>query len=191
VFKKTLVMTAPVLASAALVAGGLGAGTLSANAASAHHDVKAGFAIPAKSGSNETTCVGGAQEKTWNGGVHDVVYAQSNTGSTIVPGTIFRVKGPSSGRDVLSVNFSAMTYLDNTSYGQVKVLLDGVPMAPSDLNGGSPFYAQGYSTFSQNYCHNIGPGHHSLRVVIADVENSTSTGYFELYDPMIHAEKSE
>ena len=29
-FKKTLVMTAPVLASAALVAGGLGAGTLSA-----------------------------------------------------------------------------------------------------------------------------------------------------------------
>jgi hypothetical protein len=191
VFKKTLVMTAPVLASAALVAGGLGAGTLSANAANAHHNAKPPFATAAKTGGTETTCTGGAQKNTLNGGVHDYVYTQSNTGSTIVPGTVFRVKGPKSGRDVLSVSFTAQTYLSSGSEGRVKVLLDGVPMPPSDLNDGTPIYASGSSWFAQNYCRNIGPGHHSLRVVIDDVTSSTTPGYLYLYDPMIHAEKSE
>ncbi|MDX6318636.1 MAG: hypothetical protein QOD35_2036 [Nocardioidaceae bacterium] len=190
-FKKTLIMTAPVLASAALVAGGLSASTLQADAAGSHHDSKAPFGRAMKTG-NEVSCVGGAQKATYNGGVHDTVSASSNNGPTIVPGTLFRVNGPRHGRDVLSVSFTAQDYLDsNSSQGKVKVLLDGIPMAPSDLNNGSPIYAQGYGTFAQNYCRNIGPGHHSLRVTISDVASGTSAGALYLWDPMLHAEKSE
>jgi hypothetical protein len=191
VFKKTLIMTAPVLASAALVAGGLGASTLQANAAGSHHDSKAPFGRAMKTG-NEVSCVGGAQKATYNGGVHDTVYASSDNGPTIVPGTLFRVNGPRHGRDVLSVSFTALDYLTSTSsQGKVKVLLDGVPMAPSDLNNGSPIYAQGYGTFAQNYCRNIGPGPHSLRVTISAVASGTNTGALYLWAPMLHAEKSE
>jgi hypothetical protein len=192
VFKKTLIMTAPVLASAALVAAGLSASTLQADAAArSHHDPKAPFGRAMKAG-NEVSCVGGAQKATYNGGVHDTVFASSDNGPTIVPGTLFRVNGPRHGRDVLSVSFTALDYLSSTSaQGKVKVLLDGIPMAPSDLNNGSPIYAQGYGTFAQNYCRNIGPGAHSLRVTISDVASGTNTGSLYLWDPMLHAEKSE
>ena len=82
-------------------------------------------------------------------------------------------------------------FLRGTNANHTKVLLDGIPMAPSDLNNGSPIYAQGYGTFAQNYCRNIGPGAHSLRVTISDVASGTNTGSLYLWDPMLHAEKSE
>jgi hypothetical protein len=90
------------------------------------------------------------------------------------------------------MSFTASDYLDsNSSQGKVKVLLDGIPRAPFDLNNGSPIYAQGYGTFAQDYCRSVGPGHHSLRVTISDVASGTNTGALYLWDPMLHAEKSE
>jgi hypothetical protein len=110
-----------------------------------------------------------------------------------MPGSIIRLKGPQSGRDVLSVNLSAAALLDTSSEGRVKVLLDGVPMAPSDLNTGSlDDDSGGYGTFAQNYCRNIGPGGHSLRVVISDNDFGQSGDFFfSLIDPMVHVEQSD
>ncbi len=188
-FKKSMVIAAPVLASAAIVAAGLGAGT-QANAAGGHQP--AAPTMSAMRSSSTTTCDGGVQKATRNRGVSGWIYTGSDDGQIIMPGSIIRLHGPRTGRDVLSVNLSAESYLYSGSQGKVKVLLDGVPMAPSDLNTGSTSDAPGYSTFAQNYCRNIGPGRHSLRVVISDNDfGQTGDYFFELKDPMIHVEQSD
>jgi hypothetical protein len=186
VFKKTLVIAAPVVASAALVAGGLGASSMQANASDSNHPPT----MTSNKASDTTTCDGGVQKHTWNRGVSGYIQTVSGSGSTIMPNSIIRLHGPSSGRDVLSVNLSAEAYVDSGSQGRVKVLLDGVPMAPSDLNAGSLYDDSGFGNFGQNYCRNIGPGGHSLRVVISDF-SSTAGFSFYLHDPMVHVEQSE
>jgi hypothetical protein len=187
VYKKTLVIAAPVLASAALVAGGLGASSMQANATGADNHPT----VTASKAADTTTCDGGAQTHTWNRGVAGYIQTVSGNGPTIMPNSVIRLHGPRSGRDVLSVNLSAEAYLDPGSQGRVKVLLDGVPMAPSDLNAGSlDDDANGFGTFAQNYCRNIGPGGHSMRVVISN--SSTTAGFsFYLHDPMVHVEQSD
>ncbi|MBA2559640.1 MAG: hypothetical protein H0V07_07060 [Propionibacteriales bacterium] len=189
-FKKTAIMAAPVLASAALVAAGLSGSTIQANASDGgdpHAPGVTSAKLVSTSGCNGTT-----QRRTYNKGMSGSVFAGSDTGAIIVPGTLLKVRGPSSGRDVLSVNLSAQSYTDNGSQGRVKVLLDGVPMGPSDLNTGSLSYADGISSFAQNYCRKIGPGRHGLRVVISDNDFGAAGSYsFGLYDPMIHVELSK
>jgi hypothetical protein len=188
VFKKSMVIAAPVLASAAIVAAGLGVSTQ----ADASGHKYAGPALASHKSDSTTKCDAGVQKRTFNRGVSGWIYAGSDSGPTIMPGSIIRVHGPQSGKDVLSVNLSAASYLDSGSTGRVKVLLDGVPMAPADLNTGSLSYNAGYSTFAQNYCRKIGPGAHNMRVVISDDDGGNAGNYYwELSDPMVHVEQSD
>jgi hypothetical protein len=188
VFKKTLVIAAPVLASAAIVAGGLSASSIQANAADNNQPPTFN---PAKR-VDTTTCDGGGQKAVWNRGVSGFISAGSDDGPFIMPNSVIRVQGPRTGRDVLSVNLTAESYLEAGAVGRVKVLLDGVPMAPSDLNTGSQdFDDTGYGEFGQNYCRNIGPGGHSLRVVLSTVDfGAAGDFFFYLNDPMVHVEQS-
>jgi hypothetical protein len=192
--KKSLALAAPIAALAAVIAAGAAAGPSTATADGGDKNGPAAAAVSKASGS-VVKCDGGAQKKVWNRGVSDEwFYTASDTGATVVPGSILRIKGPSSGKDVVSVNVSALAYLYDGSTGYVKVLLDGVPMAPSNSSTGSMFETdngQYYGTFAQNYCKNIGPGYHNFRVVIVDNDGGAAGSYyFYLKDPLIHVEQS-
>ncbi|MBA2444586.1 MAG: hypothetical protein H0V49_04570 [Nocardioidaceae bacterium] len=136
-------------------------------------------------------CDGGEQKATWNRGYSGFLQS-TDASSTTLPGDPVRIRGPQTGRDVVSVNLSAGSYLDSGAQGTIKVLLDGVPMAPSDVSTGSTFYPEGYGTVARNYCRKIGDGSHRLRVVFsANDFGAAGTSSFYLQDPMVHVEQSK
>jgi len=185
VFKKSLATAGTVVAAAALITGAANLG------AQADNDDKAAPPKMAKAATT-TACDGGAQKKSWDRGVRDYFGVSDQDGGSLLPGSKVKVKGPSHGKDVLSVNLSAGTYLDNGAYGKVKVLLDGTPMKPSDNVDGSWFFGPtGYADFARNYCAKIGKGNHSLRVVLAAEDTDGTSDWFYLQDAMLHAELSD
>jgi hypothetical protein len=189
VFKKTLTIAAPLIATATIATAVLTAGTTTANAGKQDPNDSRPAAVSHKASSNK--CDGGAQKKTWNRGTNGWIFADNNS-PTVVPGSTIRIKGPSQGHDALNVNLSAHSWMSSSVEGRVKVTLDGVPLAPSDLSTGSVFYTEGYGTFAQNYCKNIGPGFHNLKVELSVNDwGQAGTYYFELKDPMINVEQAE
>ena len=193
--KKLALSAAVAVPTAALLAASVSAGPSSA--AGNGDDAKApsfGVARSAQRASDVAKCDGGVQKRVWNRGAPDWVYATSDGGSTVLPGSSIRIKGPQSGTDVLSVNLSALAYLSPGSTGYVKVLVDNVPMRPSNGSTGSYYYddAGSYGTFAQNYCRKIGPGYHDFQVVLIDNDGGQAGNYyFELHDPMVHVEQAE
>jgi len=185
VFKRSLATAGTVVAAAALITGGANLG------AQADNDAKAAPPKVAKAATT-TACDGGKQKHSWDRGVRDFFGVSDQDGASLLPGSNVKVKGPSHGKDVLSVNVSAGTYLDNGAYGQVKVLLNGSPMKPSDNVDGSWFYGPtNYGDFARNYCAKIGPGNHSLRVVLEAEDIDGTADSFYLQDAMLHAELSD
>jgi hypothetical protein len=184
VFKKPIAIAVPTLAAAALVAAGLGGG-----ASQATDSDRAPLPKAAKKAVVITKCDGGAQKRSWDRGVGGGVYNTAGTGETTVPGSTISFKGPKKGKDVLSVDLAAQAYL-SAGYGQVKVLLDGIPMKPSDNVEGNYHFAPAgqYADFSRNYCRKVGKGTHTLTVTI---RNQAAAGnVFYLFDEMYHAELS-
>lgn len=148
----------------------------------------------AAASASASTCDGTVQKRVVNRGTNGWVYAGSDTGALVLPGTAMRFQGPSTGSDVINVNLSAQSYLSPGSTGYVKVLMDGIPIRPSDSSFGTSFYdsGTGYGTFAQNYCRKIGPGYHDFRVEISDNDGGqTGNYYFELKDAMVHIQRSE
>jgi len=190
VFKKSIALAVPALAATALVAASLSGGAVQAS--SADQNEKPVFAKSAKAAKAVvlSSCTGGAQKKAADRGIVGYVYAQDNNLFTNLTGSTVKFRGPNHGKDIISVNFSAGTYLDSGEYGRIKVLLDGIPMKPSDNVDGSWLYHTGYSDVSRNFCGKIGKGVHTLRVQYAGYDWDGSTDYFYLYDPMLHAEQS-
>lgn len=185
-FKKSIALAVPALAAGALVAAGIGGPSVQANSdpgskAAIVKDAKAAKAVTIKK------CDGTTQKKVADRGIAGYVYTSSTTPVNLT-GSAATFKGPKHGKDVLSVNFSASAYAAN-NYGQVKVLLDGVPMAPSDNVDGSWIYqTDEYGDFSRNYCGKIGKGKHTVKVVY----NTTGGGSsLYLFDPMLHVEQSD
>jgi hypothetical protein len=194
---KYLKIAAPLAAAAALVATGLATGSSSA-AKSGGTDKDApsyGTTAKAAKAGGVTKCDGGVQKKVWDRGAAGWQYATSDGGSLTLPGSVIRIKGPSSGKDVLSVNLSALSYLSSGSTGYAQVILDGTPMKPSDVSTGTYYvddFDDNYGTFAQNYCRKIGPGYHNFKVVLIDNDGGAAGNYyFELHDPMVHLELSE
>jgi hypothetical protein len=194
--KKSFAIAAPIAAVAtAVVLAGAGAAPSTATAQGGDKNGPA-VAKVGKSSGDTVKCDGGAQKKVWNRGISDQwVYTTSDGGPTVIQPSVLRIKGPSSGKDVVSVNVSALAYLYDGSTGYVKVLLDGVPMAPANSSTGSVFDTDSgnyYGTFAQNYCKSIGPGYHNFRVVMIDNDGGAAGSfYFYLKDPLIHIEQSE
>lgn len=127
-------------------------------------------------------CVGGGQKKSFTGGHADWF---TTTASSTVPGTTFQFKGPSSGKDTVYVNLSAYdTYAESGQYGQARVLLDGVDMAPASSATEYFNEADNYSVTAGQYCAKVGPGNHKVRLVLS----SYYGGSVYLYNPMLHVE---
>jgi hypothetical protein len=192
-----LKIAAPLAAAAALVATGLSAGSSSAASSGGDDKFAPSYGTTAQSAkaAGVTKCDGGVQKKVWNRGAEGWQYATSDGGDITLPGSVIRIKGPNSGKDALSVNLSALAYLSAGSTGYAQVILDGTPMKPSDISAGS-YYAddsgESYGTFAQNYCRNIGPGYHNLKVVLTDDDfGAAGSYYFELHEPMVHVELAE
>ena len=133
-------------------------------------------------------CVGGATVKSFTGGYDD--WLSVSSGSQQVPGTLFRFKGPTKGKDVVSVTVtSPLTYISSGDYGNVRVLLDGTPMAPSDLSGDWLYPDSNYGSYASQFCATVGKGGHSIRLVMKSVDsNSSGYDYTQLFHPMLHAE---
>lgn len=185
VFKKSLATAGTVVAAAAFITGAANLG------AQADNDDKAAPPKVAKAAVT-TACNGGEQKYSWDRGVRNYFGVSDEDGGSLLPGSKITVRGPHSGKDALSVNLSAGAYLDSGAYGQVKVLLDGTPMRPSDNVDGSWHYGPtGYGDFARNYCAKIGPGNHSLRVVLEAYDTDGSADSFYLQDAMVHAELSD
>ena len=132
-----------------------------------------------------TPCVGGAQKKSFTGGQADWF---STTTTTTVPGSTFQFRGPSSGKDTVHVNLSAFdTYAESGQYGQARVLLDGVDMAPA--NAAAEYFNadDNYSATAGQYCAKVGSGRHKVRLVLT----STYGGNVYLFNPMLHVEVAQ
>lgn len=187
-FKKSIMIAVPTLAASALIAASLSG----APATAGNGDGKAAPPRVAKAAKAVTTtsCTGKAQKRSWDRGVAGSdVYSYGNGSPMTQPGSVIHIPGPKTGTDVVSVNFSAGTYLSSGgTYGQVKVLKNGLALKPSDNTYGSWHYQTGYGSFSRNYCTKVGKAGATLRVVI-DAEYGT--GYFQVYDPMVHVEQSD
>jgi hypothetical protein len=185
VFKKSIALAIPALAATALVAASLSGGSVQANS---DPQPKAAITKGAKAAKAVTlaSCTGGAQKKAADRGVNGYVFTSNSGSDTSLIGSAAKFTGPNKGKDTISVNFSALAYA-GTNYGQVKVLLDGIPMKPSDNVDGSWIYnIDEYGDFSRNYCARIGKGVHTVRVAY----KTNSGGYLYLFDPMLHAEQS-
>jgi uncharacterized membrane protein len=194
--KKLALSAAVAVPTAALLAASVSAGPSSA--AGNGDDTKApsyGVSKAAQRATDVAKCDGGVQKRVWNRGAPDWIYTTSDGGATVLPGSNIRIKGPSSGTDVLSVDLGAQAYLSPGSTGYVKVLVDGIPMRPSNGSTGSSYedYSNDYyGTFAQNYCRKIGPGYHDFQVVLVDNDfGQAGNYYFELHDPMVNVEQAE
>lgn len=129
-----------------------------------------------------TPCVGGAQKKSFTGGHADWF---TTTSTATVPGATFSFKGPSSGKDTVYVNLSAYdTYTASGEYGQARVLLDGVDLAPASVATEYFSADDNYSATAGQYCAKVGPGNHKVRLVLSSYGGSN----VYLFNPMIHVE---
>ena len=127
-------------------------------------------------------CVGGAQRKSFTGGHADWF---ATTSTTTVPGSTFQFRGPSSGKDTVHVNLSAFdTFAETGQYGQARVLLDGVDMAPASAATEYFNEADNYSATAGQYCAKVGSGNHRVRLVLT----SYYGGNVYLFNPMLHVE---
>lgn len=128
------------------------------------------------------SCTAGAQKKAYTGG-HG--YWFESTSSSVVPGTTFQFKGPSSGKDTVFVDLTAFeVYADSGEYGRARVTLDGVTMEPADVDTEYFNETDNYTGLATQYCGKVGPGFHKVRVWL-DSYNGTSV---YLYNPMVHVE---
>lgn len=188
-FKKTLAFAVP-----AVVAAGVLAGT-TAGAAPTHSPAASDVKLPhVKSAKaiDTVACDGGTQKKVYNRGVNGWISTTEGSNLTI-PGSLVKLKGPGSGKDVVTVSFTGTSLISASSEGRLRVLLDGQPMEPSDPFNGTILYPQGnYTTQSAQFCAKIGPGGHNVKVVMQAYDyGAAGTAYFYLRDPMLHVETSD
>ena len=175
--KKLALSAAVAVPTAALLAAGVSAGPSSAAGnGDDTHAPSFGVSKAAQRATDVAKCDGGVQKRVWNRGAPDWIYTTSDGGATVRPGSNIRIKGPSSGLDVLSVSLGAQAYLSPGSTG-------------SSYEDYSNDY---YGTFAQNYCRKIGPGYHDFQVVLVDNDfGQAGNYYFELHDPMVNVEQAE
>ena len=114
------------------------------------------------------SCTGGVQKKVGDRGISGYVYTSNAVSDVNLIGSAVKFRGPATrqGRDQRQLLGPGLRH---SNYGQVKVLLDGIPMAPSDNVDGSWIYqTDEYGDFSRNYCGHIGKGIHTVRVSLQD-----------------------
>jgi len=192
VFKKTLAFAVPAVVAAGVLAGTT-AGAAPTQSPATSDSGRPHVTQAAKAAVDTVACDGGTQKKVYNRGVNGWVWAQEGSNLTI-PGSLVKLKGPASGKDVVTVSFTGLSWVSASSEGRLKVLIDGQPMEPSDPFNGTVIYPGSGGTYipqATQYCAKIGPGGHSVKVVMQAYDyGAAGTAYFYLRDPMLHVETS-
>lgn len=135
-------------------------------------------------------CTGGKQKKAFSGGNSGWF---STSSSDFVPGTLYQFKGPKKKKDTVFVTVTAPgTYSDLNDYGRVRVLLNGVDLAPSAGSSEYAYSDNNYASFAGQYCAKVGKGNHRVRVELQAFDgNGSGTQSSYLLNPMIHVEVAE